>query len=73
MEIGLMLKLYVMTVLADRWAKVLAGLKASKFLMQAKNGIWYAGFPAGVGVEEFADGLAAFIRKICSLVKSATK
>jgi len=74
MNVGDLLKYYVLSLTQLRWQIVLDGLKRAKFLVVDKaSGKVYIGFPAGGGVVDAADGLAAFVRKLLSLVAAAAK
>jgi hypothetical protein len=74
MDLGMIVKMYILTVVGARWAKVLAGLKTAKFAVQdPKDGAWYVKFPCGTSPESFGDAVAAFLRKVLALVKLAAK
>lgn len=73
MDIGFIIKMWLMGVVQAKWAGVLDGLKKAKFCVQGPDGTWYVKFPCGTTPESFGDAVAAFLRKLLSLVKAATK
>lgn len=72
--LGEVLKMYLLGLMYQAWAKFTTKLKAGKWIVTDKaTGKVYCGFPLGSGPEEFGDGLAAFVRALVRSAKAAAK
>jgi hypothetical protein len=74
MDIGFIIKAWLMSIVQSKWGPVLDGLKKAKFCVQdPATGTWYVKFPCGTTPESFGEAVAAFLRKLLALVKAAAK
>ena len=76
MDLGLLLKAYLMALVQSKWAAFLDGLRKAKFAVQdPTTKEWFVKYSIGNGAspEVFGDATAAFLRKVMALVKAATK